>query len=87
MVYCVDIRDYYSGNTTETIFETENCDEAYERAKRWNEENNVTDDDINSFYNEDILIHDDGHICKQFADVFQDDTRETYPDKLLKEKF
>ena len=82
MTYCVDIRDYFFGDTIETILETENPDEAYERAKEWNKENNVTDDDINSFYNEDILLHKDGHICQKFADVFQDDTRTTYPDKL-----
>lgn len=75
MMYCVDIRDYFSGHIIETIFETENPDEAYEIAKTWNEENNVTDDDINSFYNEDVLMHADGHICQKFADVFQDDTR------------
>lgn len=84
MIYCVDIRDYISGNTIETILETENPDEAYTKAKEWNEENNVTDDDINSFYNEDILLHEDGHIYKRFADVFEDDTRTTYPDKLIK---
>jgi hypothetical protein len=75
MIYCVDIRDYYSGNTIKTIFETENSDEAYARAKEWNKENGVTDDDINSFYNEDVLIHEDRHICKRFADVYQDETR------------
>lgn len=75
MIYCVDIRDYYSGNTIETILETESPDEAYGKAKEWNENNGVTEDDINSFYNEDFLMHEDGHTCKQFADVFQDETR------------
>lgn len=75
MIYCVDIRDYHSGNTIETILETTDCDEAYAKAKEWNEENNVTDNDINSFYNEDILIYEDGRICKRFADVYQDETR------------
>lgn len=76
MIYCVDIRDYFSGNTIKTILETEDSDEAYARAKEWNDENGVTDDDVNSFYNEDILIHEDGHICKMFADVYQDETRQ-----------
>lgn len=75
MVYCVDIRDYFSGDTIETILETNNHDEAYDRAEKWNKENNVTDEDIISFYNEDILLHEDGHICKRFADVYQDETR------------
>lgn len=75
MIYCVDIRDYYSGDTIETILETENPDEAYAMADNWNRENNVTEDDIKSFYNEDVLIHEDGHIVKKFADVFQDDTK------------
>ena len=75
MIYCVDIRDYVSGNTIETILETEDADKAYERAKEWNKENDVTEEDINSFYNEDILIHEDGHICKKIADVYQDETR------------
>lgn len=75
MIYCVDIRDYYNGNTTETILETTDHDEAYAKAKEWNENNNVTEEDINSFYNEDVLVHEDGHICKRFADVYQDETR------------
>ncbi len=75
MIYCVDIRDYYSGNTIKTIFETENSDEAYVRAKEWNKENGVTDEDIDSFYNEDVLVHEDGHVCKRFADVYQDETK------------
>ena len=75
MIYCVDIRDYYSGNTIETIFETTDHDEAYAKAREWNENNGVTEDDIESFYNEDILIHEDGHICKRLADVYHDETR------------
>lgn len=75
MIYCVDIRDYYFGNTIETILETTDCDEAYAKANNWNKENNVTEDDIESFYNEDFLVHEDGHVCKRFADVYQDETR------------
>jgi hypothetical protein len=75
MIYCVDIRDYFSGNTIETILETEDPDEAYAKAKEWNVENGVSDDDVDSFYNEDILVHEDGHICKKFADVYHDETR------------
>ena len=75
MIYCVDIRDYYLGNTIETILETTDCDEAYTKAKEWNENNGVTEYDIESFYNEDVLIHEDGHICNRFADVYHDETR------------
>ncbi|MBO5828881.1 MAG: hypothetical protein J6R59_10590 [Paludibacteraceae bacterium] len=75
MIYCVDIRDYYSGDTIETILETADYDEAYTKADSWNKEHNVTEADINSFYNEDILVHEDGHICKRFADVYQDEAR------------
>lgn len=75
MIYCVDIRDYYSGNTIETILETTDYDKAYETADSWNKNHNVTEDDINSFYNEDFLVHADGHVCKRFADVYQDETR------------
>lgn len=75
MMYCVDIRDYYFGNTIETILETENADKAYEVARKWNEEHGVTNEDVESFYNEDFLMHEDGHVCKRFADVYQDETR------------
>ena len=67
MIYCVDIRDYYSGDTIETILETENPDEAYAMADSWNRENNITEDDINSFYNEVVLMHEDGHIVKKIC--------------------
>jgi hypothetical protein len=75
MMYCVDIRDYYWGTTIETILETENADEAYEVARKWNEEHGVTNEDIESFYNEEFLIHEDGHACNKIADVYQDETR------------
>lgn len=75
MIYCVDIRDYFSGNTIETILETTDCDEAYARADSWNKENGVTGEQIDSFYNDDILMLKDGYICKKFADVYQDETR------------
>lgn len=75
MLYCVDIRNYFSGDTIKTILETENYDEAYIKANDWNNKHNVTMADIDSFYNDDVIIHKDGHICMKFADVFQDDTR------------
>lgn len=75
MVYCVDIRDYNSGNTIETILETEDYDVAYAKADEWNKSNNVTEDDIEAFYNEDYLIHKDGTVVGRFADVYHDETR------------
>lgn len=68
--YCVDIRDYINGNTLETILETYDVTEACIQAEKWNRYHQVTTDDIEAFYNEDILYRD-GHIIKQFADVYQ----------------
>lgn len=75
MIYCVNIRDYYSGKTIKTILETTNYDEACATANSWNNEHNVTEDDIDSFYKEYVVVHSDGHICQKLADVYQDETR------------
>ena len=75
MVYCVDIRDAISGNSIETILETEDHDVAYAKAKEWNESNGVTEADIEAYYNEDWLIREDGTQMKKFADVYHDETR------------
>lgn len=68
--YCVDIRDYINGNTLKTILKTYDATEAYTQAEKWNRDHQVTTDDIEAFYNDDIIIHKNGHIIKQFADVY-----------------
>ena len=75
MIYCVDIRETDTGNTIETILETTNHDIAYAKAREWNKNNGITDDDIEAYYNEDWFIHNGGTYMKKFADVYHDETR------------
>lgn len=75
MIYRVNIKKYYTGQTIQTILETTNYDEAYVTADSWNKEHNVTEDDIHSFHNKYVVVHSDGHICQRLAVVYQDETR------------
>lgn len=39
MIFCVDIRSVETGDTVETILETDNHEIAYETAESWNAQN------------------------------------------------
>lgn len=39
MIYCVDLRDVKTGNSFKTILKTEDYDEAWNCANKWNRQN------------------------------------------------
>lgn len=71
-MYEVDLRSKKTGSSVETIFSTESHDEAWDMAKKYNDEHGYILDDLPNGY--ESLI--DGKSDGLFADVYQIEHKE-----------